>query len=267
MAAVPARRPPQDVEATKPDLFLGRMSLLHHLEELRKCLFRSALAVGVGMCVAFFFIEQIFNFVFAPTRRMLPPGTSLIYTQPGEAFGLYINIALVTGAIVASPVIFLNVWRFVAPALYSRERRFVIPFVALTTIGAVGGAAFSHYVLFPYMIGFFGTFSSPDLQFMPQVSDVFGLYLKMLGGTVLMFQMPTFAFFMARMRMLTAGWLWRNVKYAVLVIFIVAAVITPSPDPWTQTLFAAPMIVLYAISILVAWLAAPRRQATDREGR
>jgi sec-independent protein translocase protein TatC len=260
MPAAPLRHRTPDVEAPAERL-RGRMSLIEHLEAFRQMLVRSAVAVGVGMVVAFAFIDRIFTFVFAPTRAMLPAGSSLIYTQPGEAFALYINIALVCGAIIASPAIFYQVWRFAAPALYAREKRFVIPFVALTTIGAVTGAAFSHYVLFPYMIRFFGTFQSADLQFMPQVSFVFGLYLKMLGGTMLMFQMPTFAYFLARIGLITAGLLWAQFRYAILVIFIIAAVITPSADPWTQTLFAAPMIVLYLISMVIAWLAAPRRRA------
>lgn len=238
---------------------LGRGSLLEHLDALRATLVRCSIAIGVGMVVSFFYIDRIFAFVFAPTRRMLPPGAALIYTQPGEAFGLYINIALVAGAIMASPFVFYQVWRFIAPALYTNQRRFLIPFVGLTTVGSISGAAFNHEILFPYMISFFGTFSSKDLQFLPQVSDVFGLYLKMLGGTMLMFQMPTFAFFLARFHMVTARWLWRNFKYAIFIIFIIAAFITPSADPWTQTVFAAPMIGLYLLSIVITWLAAPRR--------
>ncbi len=236
------------------DGLIGGMSLLEHLEEFRKRIVRSAIGVGVGMVVAFFFIDRIIAFIFEPTRSMLPAGTTLIYTQPGEAFGLYINVALIVGAALASPYIFYQVWRFIAPALFVRERRFAIPFVLLTTIGAIAGAAFSHYIIFPYMIAFFGTFNSSELAFMPQVSDVFGLYLKMLIGMVAVFQMPTLAFFLGRMGLVTAGWLWKKVKYAILLIFIAAAVLTPSADPWNQVVFAAPMIVLYLISIAIVWL-------------
>lgn len=257
MPAVPLRSLPPSSAPSTPE---PTMTLLAHLEEFRRRLVRAALAIGAGMVVSFFFIDRIFSFIFEPTRKMLPAGSALIYTQPGEAFGLYINIAIVSGAILALPFLFYQVWAFIAPALYSREKRFVIPFILLTTIGAVTGAAFSHYVLFPYMIAFFGTFSGADMQFLPQVSEVFGLYLKMLGGTMLVFQMPTFAFFLARMHMITARWLWRNIKYAILIIFIVAAVITPSADPWIQTVFAAPMVMLYVLSIVIAWLAAPRRK-------
>ena len=152
-------------------------------------------------------------------------------------------------------------WRFIAPGLYTHEKRLVVPFVALTSAGALGGAAFSHYVLYPSMIAFFGTFNSPDLAFMPRLDDAFDLYLKMMSGMVLVFQMPTVVFFLARMRMVTASYLWRNIKYAVLIIFIAAAVLTPSSDPWNQAAFAAPMLVLYVLSIGLAWAVAPSTSA------
>ncbi|HEV3062558.1 MAG TPA: twin-arginine translocase subunit TatC [Vicinamibacterales bacterium] len=242
----------------------GKMGLLDHLEELRKRIIRSCIAVAVGMLVAFVFIDRIVAFVLAPSRRMLPPGTSLIYTQPGEAFGLYITVALIAGALLAAPVIMFQVWRFIAPGLYAKEKHLAIPFVLLTTVGAVAGAAFSHYILFPYLIAFFGTFNSPDLAFMPRVEDVFDLYTKMLLGMCVVFQIPTLAFFLAKMRMVTARFLWRNFKYAFLIIFIIAAVLTPTADPWNQTVFAAPMVGLYLISILIVWLVQPKVANAER---
>ena len=237
----------------------GKMGFLDHLDELRKRLIRALLAVAVGMLVAFVFVDRIVNFMLAPTRRMLPPGTKLIYTQPGEAFGLYINVALIAGVLLASPFVMFQVWRFIAPGLYANEKKLVIPFVALTSIGAVGGAAFSHYVMFPALIAFFGTFQSGDLAFMPRLEDVFDLYTKMLVGMCVVFQIPTVAFFLARLRLVTAAFLWRNFKYAFLLIFIVAAVLTPTADPWNQAVFAAPMVALYLVSILIVWAAQPKR--------
>ena len=236
----------------------GKMGFLEHLDELRKRIIRSCLAIAVGMLVAFVFIDRIVTFVLAPTRRMLPPGTKLIYTSPGEAFGLYINIALIAGVLIAAPFIMFQVWRFIAPGLYAKEKRFAVPFVLLTTVGALAGAAFSHYILFPYLIAFFGTFSSPDLAFMPRVEDAFDLYTKMLLGMVVVFQIPTLAFFLAKMRLITAGFLWRNIKYAFLIIFVIAAVLTPTADPWNQTVFAAPMVGLYLMSILIVWIVQPK---------
>jgi sec-independent protein translocase protein TatC len=242
----------------EPDDLDGKMGFLEHLDELRRRLILSCLAVAAGMLIAFFFINPIVNFVLGPARRMLPPGTVFIYTNPSEAFSLYVNVALIAGTLSASPFIAFQVWRFIAPGLYTNEKKFVVPFVVLTTVGAVGGAAFSHYIVFPYMIAFFGTFSSSNLAFMPRIEDTFDLYVKMLAGMVGVFQIPTVVFFLAKMRLVTASFLWRNTKYAVLIIFIIAAVLTPSGDPWNQTVFAAPMVVLYLISIGIAWIVGPR---------
>src|SRR5713226_3550649 len=233
----------------------GKMGFLDHLDELRKRVVRSCVAIAAGMLVAFAFIDRIVNFMLAPSRRMLPPGSKIIYTQPGEAFGLDINVALIVGVLLASPFIMFQVWRFIAPGLYKKEKKLVIPFVLLTTVGALSGAAFSHYILFPYLIAFFGTFQSPDLLFMPRLEDIFDLYTKMLLGMVVVFQMPTLALFLARIRVVTAGFLWRNFKYAFLGIFIVAAVLTPTTDPWNQIVFAAPMVALYLVSIVIVWIA------------
>jgi sec-independent protein translocase protein TatC len=234
------------------------MSFLEHLDELRKRLIVCATAIGAGMLIAAFFVEPIQDFVLAPARSALPEGSRLIYTQPTEGFAFMFNLALIAGSLLAAPVIFLQIWRFIAPGLYVHERRFAWPFVALTTSGALAGAAFAHYVAFPYMLQFLGSFSAPDLLFLPQLKEVFGLYLKMVFGMVAVFQMPTFAFFLAKMGLITAGWLWRNLRYAIFIIFVAAAVLTPSSDPWNQTVFAAPMIGLYLLSIGIAWVFGPR---------
>jgi sec-independent protein translocase protein TatC len=195
---------------------------------------------------------------------MLPPGAALIYTQPGEAFGLYVSVAMIAGALFAAPYIMWQVWRFVAPGLHVHEKKLAIPFVGLTSLGALGGAAFNHYVMFPALIAFFGTFQSAQLGFMPRVEDVFDLYTKMFVGMCVVFQIPTLAFFLGRLRLVTARFLWRNFRYAVLGIFIAAAVLTPSTDPWNQTVFAAPMIALYLLSIAIVWCVQPKRASASK---
>ena len=233
------------------------LSLLDLLEQVRKRIVRACLAIALGTLIAFTQINPIVAFVFAPMRRALPPGTRLIYTAPGEAFSLYINIALIAGCVLASPFVLFQVWRLAAPALYTNQKKFVVPFVLMSTGGIVGGALFSHYIVFPYMIEFFGTFSNANLRFMPKVETAFDLYTKMLLGMAIVFQMPTAVFFLAKMGLVSARFLWSNIKYAILIIFILAAVLTPSGDPWNQTVFAAPMVVLYLLSIGIAWMAAP----------
>jgi sec-independent protein translocase protein TatC len=239
----------------------ARMSFLEHLDELRKRLIQAVLGVAVGIGLTFFFHDAIYRFVFEPTRRVLPEGSKLVYTQPGEAFSLHIQIALIAGVIVAAPYIMLQVWLFIAPGLYSREKKLAIPFVALSTLGFLGGAATNHYIMFPFMMKFFGGFNSADLLFLPSLDAVFSLYTKFLIAMGLIFQMPTIVMFLARMNMVTAGFLLRNITYAVLITFIVSAVITPTADPGTQTLFALPMIALYILSIGIAWLVGKKKPA------
>jgi len=248
--------PPDDDDDA---LGVGKMSFLEHLDELRKRIVNSCIAIGVGVVVTFAFIDKIFNFILAPTRRALPPGVKLIYTQPGEAFSLYVTVALISGAVFAAPFIMYQVWMFIAPGLYANEKRMAYPFVFFTTAGFILGAAFNHYIAFPFMMAFFGSFNTPDLAFMPKLEDVFGLYSKMLIGMGIVFQMPTVVFFLAKLKLVTAAFLARHFKYAFLIIFIAAAVITPTGDMMTQTIFAAPMVGLYLLSILVAWVVGPKR--------
>ena len=240
--------PPQDDD----DLPVGRMSFLEHLEELRRRILYACFGILAGVAVSFAFINDIFNFILAPTRAALPEGSQLIYTQPGEAFSLYVYVSLISGAIVSSPFIFFQVWMFIAPGLYANEKRFALPFVALSTIGFVAGAAFNHFIAFPFLMIFFGSFNTPDLAFMPKLSDVFGLYSKMLVGLGLVFQMPTLVFFLAKMGIITARYLIRQFRYAVLLFVVIAAVITPTGDPLNLMIFTAPMIGLYGISIGIA---------------
>jgi sec-independent protein translocase protein TatC len=248
--------PPDDDDDA---LSSGKMSFLEHLDELRKRIVNSCIAIAVGIALTFAFIDKIFNFLLAPTRRALPEGVKLIYTQPGEAFSLYVTVALIAGAVVAAPFIMYQVWMFIAPGLYSNEKRMAIPFVLFTTIGFLLGAAFNLYIAFPFIMRFFASFNTPDLAFMPKLEDVFGLYSKMLLGMGIVFQMPTVVFFLAKMSLISARFLAGQFKYAILVIFIVSAVITPTGDMMTQTIFAAPMIGLYILSIGVAWIVGPKR--------
>ncbi len=231
----------------------GNISILERLEDFRKRIVRALLAVAVGVLVGFIFIDRIVGYILGPTRRALPQGTRLIYTEPGEAFGLYIQIALIAGVVIAMPLIMYKLWRLIAPLVPPTARRFAVPFVAFTTLGFVAGAAFTHYIAFPYMMVFFASFNTPDLLFMPRLDDVFDLYVKMVLGMALVFQMPTIVFFLAKLGLITAGFLWKSFRYAFLLIFIVAAVITPTGDMVTQTIFAAPMVGLYLLSIGIAW--------------
>ena len=238
----------------------GRMSFLEHLDELRKRLIYSVYALLGGCSVAFFFAGRIQEFIFVPLYQALG-GESFIYTRGFEPFMLTMKTGALAGLMLASPLIFYQFWLFIAPGLYSHEKKFAIPFVLFSTVFFLLGAAFSHYVAFPWTWKFFLGWETSYMRFLPNIGDAFSLYVKMLLGFGLIFQMPTVVFFLARMQMVTAGFLARNTKYAVLIIFIIAAVISPGTDVVSQALMAGPMLGLYAISILIAWVVAPRKKA------
>jgi sec-independent protein translocase protein TatC len=254
MALVPFSQPKASRKPAGYSSLLGDVSLLERLDDFRKRIVRCFIAVAIGILIGFYFIDRVVAFILQPTRRALPTGITLIYTQPGEAFGLYIQIALIVGVVLAMPFIMYQLWRLIAPLVPTSARRFTIPFVSFTTLGFIAGAAFTHFLAFPYMMAFFASFSSADLEFMPKLEPVFDLYLKMLLAMGMVFQMPTVVFFLAKTGLVTARFLWRSFRYAFLLIFIVAAVVTPTGDMVTQTIFAAPMVGLYLLSILIAWI-------------
>ncbi len=252
----PAPTPSPDYgqdEEDPEDALDGRMTFLEHLDELRKRLTHSVVALLVGFLASFAFIGRINEVVY---QRLVAdvPGGKLIFTEPTEAIFLYIKIAAVAGLLLASPYIMWQVWLFIAPGLYSKEKKLAIPFALGSSSLFIAGAAFSHYVLFPAAWRFFAGFSNEWLEFMPRIAPVWGLYVKLLLAMGLVFQMPVLMFVLARLGIVSAGFLMKNVKYAVLIIFIIAAVITPDPSPVGQALVAAPMIVLYMLGVGIAYL-------------
>jgi sec-independent protein translocase protein TatC len=251
----PGSDDPEDFEGSG-----ARMSFLEHLDELRKRLLVSAAALFLGFLAAFAFIPYVFEFVMRPLTEVLPGGGRLIYTEPTEAFLLYLKVAALAGLVLASPAILLQVWLFIAPGLYVHEKRFAIPFVLFSTAFFVGGALFSHFFVFPFAWRFFASFSTEYMEFTPRIAPTFALYAKMLLAFGLVFQMPTLVFFLARMGVVSAGFLIRHTKYAVLLIVIISAVLTP-PDVVSQVLMALPMVGLYGVSILIAWIFARRPAA------
>lgn len=232
----------------------GKMSFLEHLDELRRRILYAVGSVFAGFVVAFFFIDEIFDFIMRPLQQLLPPGGTLVYTDPTEAFLLYIKIALIAGLILASPAVMLQVWLFVAPGLYSHEKKWAIPFVVMSSFFFVAGAAFSHYVVFPLTWRFFVSFTTDILAFMPRIEPAFSIYLRLLLAFGLVFQMPTLVLFLARMGVISARFLIRNFKYAVLLMVVASAVITPDGGGVSLVAMTGPMILLYGLSIGLAWL-------------
>jgi sec-independent protein translocase protein TatC len=238
----------------------GRMTFLEHLDELRKRITHAVGGLLVGFIISFAFINRVFDFVY---QRLVSsvPGGKLIYTEGPEMFMLWIKIAVLTGLLIASPYIMLQVWLFIAPGLYAKEKKLAIPFVLSSSALFISGAAFSHYFVFPAAWNFFASFGNEYVEFLPRVDPVFGMYVKLLLGIGLTFQLPVLIFVLARLGIVTAGFLIRNFKYAVLLMFIFAAVITPDGNPVNQVMVGGPMVVLYIIGIAAAWLFGKSKKA------
>jgi sec-independent protein translocase protein TatC len=231
----------------------GRMTFLEHLDELRKRITHAVVGLLVGFIASFAFIDQIKEFIYVRLTSEIPGG-KLIFTEPSEGFMLTIKMAALTGVLIASPYIMLQVWFFIAPGLYAKEKKLAIPFVLSSSTLFIAGAAFSHYLVFPAAWRFLASFSNEYIAFTPRIDPVFGMYVKLLLGIGLTFQLPVLMFVLARLGIVTAGFLVRNFKYAVLLIFIFAAVVTPDASPVTQLLVGGPMVVLYGFGIAAAWL-------------
>jgi sec-independent protein translocase protein TatC len=230
----------------------SRMSFLDHLDELRRRIVYSLYALVAACAVTFYFWDRMFVYL---VQYFQTYGGTLIYNRPMGAFMFSMKVGVLSGLLLASPFVFSQLWLFVAPGLYAREKRVVIPFVFFSSLLFAAGAVFSHLVAFPSMWRFFASYNEMGgLKFFPTIDDTFSFYVKMMIGLGLVFQMPMLVFFLARFGIVTAKFLFKQFKYAVLIIFIIAAVVTPSADPVTQTIFAAPMVVLYVVSIGVAWL-------------
>lgn len=226
------------------------MSLLEHLGELRKRLTKCAYAVAVGFFACYAFAEDIFDLLLLPMVGILTD-SHFQYTSPPEAFFTYMKVAFVAGIFVASPYIFYQLWAFVAPGLYEHESKWIIPISGFTALLFVTGALFGYFVVFPFGFEFFASYSNEKIQFIPKLNEYTTFCLQLLLAFGLIFELPLFLLILARLGVVTADKLRKTRKYAILVIFIVAAILTP-PDPFTQTLMAGPLMVLYELSI---WLA------------
>lgn len=256
-----APTPDPDYEPEEDDR-TAKMSFLEHLDELRKRLIVATVSLSAGFVFCLFFAGRIQAFIMRPLYATLPPGGQFIYTQPTEAFMLQLKMAALAGLFVALPVILWQLWRFIAPGLYSHEKKFAIPFVIFSTFFFVAGGLFSHYLAFPWAWKFFSSYATDYMTFLPSISATFSIYVKMLLAFGAVFQMPTLVFFLARVGAVSARFLIRNTKYAVLIIFILGAVLSPGGDIVSQALMAGPMLGLYGLSIVIAWVFGKRTPRT-----
>jgi len=235
--------------AISPD----RMTFLEHLDELRVRLMHSIGALVVGTIICWGFHERIFHFLTQPLRNAYP-AVKFITTGPTEAFMMYMKMSFFVGIFLVAPYILYQVWAFIAPGLYAHEKAYAVPFIVAGSLFFILGGGFGHYILFPTTFKFLFEFAGDDMQFLPKVDEYFEFYSWFLLGLGLVFQIPVIIFVLARIGLVTPGFLMRQFKFAVLVSFIVAAIVTPSADVVNQTMLALPMMGLYLLGVLVAWM-------------
>jgi sec-independent protein translocase protein TatC len=238
------------------------MSFLDHLEELRRRIIYSLLAVGVGFLACWGYAERIFAIMQKPIMEALQRNglsEKLVYLNPTEPFNLYLKVGFLGGLFVASPFVLYQVWLFISPGLYRHEKRYVTPFMFSTVGLFLAGGWFGYRMVYPAALDFLISYGK---QFQPMITigEYTDLFLTIIIGLGIVFELPILVFFLSMMGIVTAGWMWRNVRYSILVIFIIAAVITPTTDILNMCIFAAPMVALYLVSIIIAWVVHPAQR-------
>jgi sec-independent protein translocase protein TatC len=238
------------------------MSFLAHLEELRKRIIFSIVGVVVGFLACWSFADRIFAVMQGPIIQALRHHGltgGLVYLNPTEPFNLYLQVGFGAGLFVASPFVLYQLWLFIAPGLYRKEKRYVLSFL-ISTVGLfVAGGLFGYRMVYPASLDFLIGYGQ-RFQPMITIGEYTKLFLTIIIGLGLIFEMPIIVFFLALLRLITARWMWRNLRYSVLAIFVIAALVTPTTDILNMCLFATPMVALYGVSIGIAWLVNPSRE-------
>lgn len=230
------------------------MTFLEHFEELRRRLYHSVIGVAVAFGVATYYLDPIMKFLVAPYFRYLPKGQqSLAYTEITEVFFLYMKVAFIVSLFLSAPWIFYQLWLFISPGLRPKEKRYAVPFILATSAFFMTGMAFCYYMVLPYTFKFFFDFNKGFTNVVT-VSYFWDFEMKFLLGIGLTFETPILILFLTRLGIVTPGFLARKFKWAVVIAFIVSAVITPSGDPVNQTIVAVPIVLLYAIGVTVSWI-------------
>jgi sec-independent protein translocase protein TatC len=238
----------------------GQMTFFEHLVELRKRLIHSMIAIGIGAFIGVYIAKYVIDFVTRPILRAFAINhleSKLIYTHPAGVFNLILSLGIYIGIVLASPVVLYQIWLFVAPALYKHERSAIAGFLFSTVFLFIAGIAFGYFVTLPYVLNFLMGFQSsslPNITPMITVNEYFDLTLMILLGLGLVFELPVLMFFLSLFGIVTPQFLWKNVRYAIALIAVVAAIITPTPDATTMLIFMAPMLGLYFIGMGVSWL-------------
>ncbi|MCK4390046.1 MAG: twin-arginine translocase subunit TatC [Desulfobacterales bacterium] len=222
-----------------------------HLEELRRRLIICFSAVGIGFVISYFFSKRLFELLKQPLEAAMPLEQTVISTGLQESFIVHLKVAFVAGLLLAVPVIMYQLWMFIAPGLYHREKRLVLPIVFLSSVFFLGGSLFGYFVVFPFGFKFLVGFASDSIKLLPRAKEYLGFSTKLLFAFGVVFELPLFVTFLAKLGIVNVQFLKAKRKYAILLFFVFASILTP-PDVITQIMMAAPLIVLYEVSILGA---------------
>src|SRR5437868_7356325 len=244
---------------------LPAMGFLDHLEELRRRIIYSLIAMAAGFFACWGYAEKIYEVMQRPIMVALQHNgmaEKLVYLNPTEPFNLYLKVAFLAGLFVTSPFVLYQVWMFISPGLYRHEKRYVLPFMFSSVFLFLAGGLFAYKMVYPAALNFLIDYGK---QFQPMITigEYTDLFLTIMIGMGVIFELPILVFFLALMGIVNAGWMWRNLRYSILVIFIIAAIITPTTDILNMCIFAAPMVGLYVLSIGIAWAVHP----TQRKAR
>jgi sec-independent protein translocase protein TatC len=238
------------------------MPFLEHLEELRQRILKSLAALVLLSCASFAATDWILDFLTYPNSHLANPA-KLIFLKPTAMLMLRMEIALAAGLIASLPVIIYQIWQFISPGLLPGERKYVIPVILLTCLCFLVGGSFAYFVMIPVVLPFLFSLGTKAIEANINISDYMSFVLRLILATGLVFELPVVAFFLARLGLVTPAFLRKSRKYAVILIFVVAAIITPTPDPVNQTILAIPLMLLYEISIWVTVLAYKKRQEAE----
>ncbi len=236
----------------------GKMSFLDHLDELRRRLIISLSALGIGFLVCWSFSAKIYDFLALPITQHLN-GKKLVFTNPTEPFTLYMKVAFIAGIFLSAPILVWQIWLFISPGLYKREKKFAVPFIFFSSLLFIMGGVFAYYIAFPMSLKFLLSVGE-SFDPMVTITEYLDLAMTVYLGCAIIFEIPILIFFLSVFGLVSASFLMRNLRYAILIIFIVAAVITPTTDIPTMMVFAMPMLMLYLVGVLVAWIFGKKRE-------
>lgn len=239
----------------------GHMTFFEHLTELRKRIINSLIAVAIGAFIGVAVAERVIGWITRPMLEALAGAhldQKLVYTHPAGYLNLIITLGLYLGVVIASPVVMYQIWLFVAPALYKHERKAVLGFLSSTVFLFLAGIAFGYTIMLPYVLRFLVSFKGPVVP-MISINEYFDLTLLILLGLGIVFELPVLIFFLSLFGIVTPRFLWKNFRYAILLISIIAAIVTPTPDAMTMLVFMSPMVGLYFVGIGVSALVVRRR--------